>query len=81
MRRKIMVIIIDGYRIVFMEQGDEISGSEFLLADIILGKIKDYDYRVVEDKTGKVRPDANTVEIIPSGLYKLIGYALKLLGT
>ena len=76
-----MVIIVDGYRIVFMNQGDEISGSEFMLADIILGCIKDYDYRVVEDRTGKIRPDANTVDIIPSGLYKLIGYALQLMGT
>jgi hypothetical protein len=74
------MVTIDG-RVVFMEQGDTIKGSDFLLADIILGRIKDYDYRVVEDKTGKVRPDANTVEIIPSGLYKLLGYALKLIGT
>lgn len=74
------MVIIDG-KIVFMEQGETIKGSDFLLADLILGRIKDYDYRVVEDKTDKVRPDANTVDIIPSGLYKLIGYALKLLGT
>lgn len=76
-----MVIIVDGYRIVFMEQGDEISGSEFMLADIILGKIQDFDYRVVEDKTEKVAPGHKAIGIIPNGLYKLIGYVLKLLGT
>jgi len=76
-----MVIIVDGYRIIFMAQNDEISGSEFLLADFILGCIQDYDYRVVEDRTGKIRPDANTVSIIPEGIYKLIGYVLKLMGT
>ncbi len=77
-----MIIKVEGtLNLIFMDQGDSISGSEFLLADFIFGRIKDNDFRIVEDRTRKVAPEAYTNIIIPEKYYKLVGYILEILGT